>query len=98
MEKVLAVMDESCSRPDFQVDDLCRAMAMSRTAFFNKLKAVTGKAPNDFIRIFRLERAAELLSAHELTITEVADKVGFSDPKYFSSCFRRHFGVSPSKY
>lgn len=98
MERVLSVMDESCSRPDFQVDDLCRAMAMSRTAFFNKLKAVTGKAPNDFIRIFRLERAAELLSAHDLTISEVADRVGFSDPKYFSSCFRRHFGVSPSKY
>ena len=59
---------------------------------------MTGKAPNDFIRIFRLERAAELLAAHDLTITEVADRVGFSDPKYFSSCFRRHFGVSPSKY
>ena len=98
MEKVLAVVDESCARPDFQVDDLCRAMAMSRTAFFNKLKAVTGKAPNDFIRIFRLERAAELLSTHDLTISEVADRVGFSDPKYFSACFRRHFGVSPSKY
>lgn len=98
MEKVLAVMEKSFADPLFQVDDLCREVAMSRTAFFNKLKAVTGKAPNDFIRIFRLERAAELLAAHDLTITEVADRVGFSDPKYFSSCFRRHFGVSPSKY
>ena len=98
MEKVLAVMDKSCSDPLFQVDDLCREMAMSRTAFYNKLKAVTGKAPNDFIRIFRLERAAELLSSGGLTVTEAADRVGFSDAKYFSSCFRRHFGVSPSKY
>ena len=98
MEKVLAVMDRSSSDPLFQVDDLCREVAMSRTAFYNKLKAVTGKAPNDFIRIFRLERAAELLSGGGLTVTEAADRVGFSDPKYFSSCFRRHFGVSPSKY
>ena len=98
MEKVLAVMEKSFADPLFQVDDLCRDVAMSRTAFYNKLKAVTGKAPNDFIRIFRLERAAELLSSGELTVTEAADQVGFSDPKYFSSCFRRHFGVSPSKY
>ena len=98
MEKVLAVMEKSFADPLFQVDDLCREVAMSRTAFYNKLKAVTGKAPNDFIRIFRLERAAELLSSGELTVTEAADRVGFSDPKYFSSCFRRHFGVSPSKY
>ena len=98
MEKVLAVMEKSSSDPLFQVDDLCREVAMSRTAFYNKLKAVTGKAPNDFIRIFRLERAAELLSGGGLTVTEAADRVGFSDPKYFSSCFRRHFGVSPSKY
>ena len=98
MEKVLAVMEKSFADPLFQVDDLCREVAMSRTAFYNKLKAVTGKAPNDFIRIFRLERAAELLSSGELTVSEAADRVGFSDPKYFSSCFRRHFGVSPSKY
>jgi AraC-like DNA-binding protein len=91
-------MEKSFADPLFQVDDLCREVAMSRTAFYNKLKAVTGKAPNDFIRIFRLERAAELLSSGELTVTEAADQVGFSDPKYFSSCFRRHFGVSPSKY
>ena len=98
MEKVLAVMEKSFADPLFQVEDLCREVAMSRTAFYNKLKAVTGKAPNDFIRIFRLERAAELLSSGAVSVTEAADRVGFSDPKYFSSCFRRHFGVSPSKY
>ena len=98
MEKVLATVEQSYSDPDFEIDDLCRSLAMSRTAFFNKLKGITGKAPNDFIRIFRLERGAQLLSSHEFTVAEVADRVGFADPKYFSSCFRRHFGVSPSKY
>lgn len=98
MEKVLAVMEESYSNPEFQVDDLCRAVAMSRTALFNKLKALSGKGPNDFIRIYRLDKAKKLLESGEYTIAEVADEVGFSDAKYFSSCFKRAFGVSPSKY
>ena len=98
MEKVLSVMESSYSDPEFQVDDLCRAVAMSRTALFNKLKALSGKGPNDFIRIYRLDKAKKLLESGEYTIAEVADEVGFSDAKYFSSCFKRAFGVSPSKY
>lgn len=98
MEKVLAVVEASYSDPEFQVDDLCREVAMSRTALFNKLKALSGKGPNDFIRIYRLDKARKLLESGEYTIAEVADEVGFSDAKYFSSCFKRAFGVSPSKY
>ena len=98
MEKVLSVMEASYPNPEFQVDDLCRSVAMSRTALFNKLKALSGKGPNDFIRIYRLEKAKALLESGEYTIAEVADEVGFSDAKYFSSCFKRAFGVSPSKY
>lgn len=98
MEKVLSVVEASYSDPAFQVDDLCRAVAMSRTALFNKLKALSGKGPNDFVRIYRLDKAKKLLESGEYTIAEVADEVGFSDAKYFSSCFKRAFGVSPSKY
>ena len=98
MEKVLAVVEASYSNHEFQVDDLCREVAMSRTAVFNKLKALSGKGPNDFIRIYRLDKARKLLESGEYTIAEVADEVGFSDAKYFSSCFKRAFGVSPSKY
>ena len=98
MEKVLAVVENSYMDSEFQIDDLCRSLAMSRTAFFNKLKALAGTGPNDFIRIYRLEKAGELLQSGEFTIAEVADRVGFSDAKYFSSCFKRYFGVSPSKY
>ena len=98
MEKVLAVVESSYSDPEFQIDDLCRAVAMSRTAFFNKLKGLAGTGPNDFIRIYRLEKAKQLLEAGEYTIAEVSDMVGFSDAKYFSSCFKKAFGVSPSKY
>ena len=98
MEKVLGVLESSYSNPEFQIDDFCRSMAMSRTAFFNKLKALSGQGPNDFIRIYRLNKAKLLLESGQYTIAEVADEVGFSDAKYFSSCFKRAFGVSPSKY
>ena len=71
---------------------------MSRTAFFNKLKSLTGQGPNDFIRIYRLERSKEFLADHRYSVAEVSDMVGFSDAKYFSVCFKKQFGVSPSRF
>ena len=97
IEKVRGVIESRLSDPEFQVNDLCRELAMSRTAFFNKLKSLTGGGPNDYIRIFRLNRARELLLSRQYTVTEVSEQVGFSDPKYFSVCFRKQFGVSPSR-
>ena len=97
IDKVRGVIESRLSDPDFQVNDLCRELAMSRTAFFNKLKSLTGGGPNDYIRIFRLNRARELLLSRMHTVAEVSDLVGFSDPKYFSVCFKKQFGVSPSR-
>ena len=97
IDKVRHVIESRLSDPEFQVNDLCRELAMSRTAFFNKLKSLTGGGPNDYIRIFRLNRARELLLSRQYTVTEVSEQVGFSDPKYFSVCFRKQFGVSPSR-
>lgn len=64
---------------------------------FGKLKALTGKGPNDIIKAMRLNKAKELLLTHEYNVGEVADKVGFTEPKYFSVCFKKQFGVSPSE-
>lgn len=85
------------SRSNFTIDDLCREMAMSRTLFYVKLKSYTGKSPQDFIRIIRLEHAATMLKAGR-PVAEVATVVGFDNPKYFSTVFKKYFGVSPSKY
>ena len=97
IEKVRSVIESRLSDPEFQVNDLCSELAMSRTAFFNKLKSLTGGGPNDYIRIFRLNRARELLLSRKYTVAEVSDMVGFSDPKYFSVCFRKQFDISPSR-
>ena len=70
---------------------------MSRTMFYLKLKAYTGKSPQDFIKVIRMERAAALLRSGK-SVSEVADLTGFDNPKYFSTVFKKYFGVSPSKY
>jgi AraC-like DNA-binding protein len=82
---------------DFTIDDLCREMGMSRTLFYVKLKTYTGKSPQDFVRAIRLEKAANLLRQGR-TVTEVSVLTGFDNPKYFSTVFKKYFGVSPSKF
>lgn len=97
MDKVIAILERELSNQEFKIGDLCLEIAMSRTALYNKLKSLTGQGPNDFIRIFRLTRAKELLREKKHSIAEISDMVGFSDPKYFSVCFKKQFGESPSR-
>ena len=82
---------------EFNINQLCQEMAMSRTLFYNRLKSLTGKAPQDFIRLIRLQRAAELLKQGK-SVVDVAAETGFVNAKYFSTLFKKQFGVSPSKF
>ena len=91
-------IEKNMGDSDFNVEMLSSQHHMSRTSFFNKLKALTGYAPADYIRMIRLQHAAQLLKQDEYTITEIADMVGFSDAKYFREVFKKYYGVSPSKY
>lgn len=91
-------IEDNMGSPDFNVDLLSSRHHMSRTSFFNKLKALTGYAPADYIRMIRLQHAAQLLKQGEHTVTEIADMVGFSDAKYFREVFKKYYNVSPSKF
>ena len=91
-------IENNMGNSDFNVDMLSSQHHMSRTSFFNKLKALTGYAPADYIRMIRLQHAAQLLKQGEYTITEIADIVGFSDTKYFREVFKKYYNVSPSKF
>ena len=91
-------IENNMGNPDFNVDMLSSQHHMSRTSFFNKLKVLTGYAPADYIRMIRLQHAAQLLKQGEYTITEIADIVGFSDAKYFREVFKKYYNVSPSKF
>ena len=83
---------------DFTVDTLCAEMNMSRTGFYNKIKALTGIPPNEFIRNIRMQEAAILLKSQRYTVAEVSDRMGFADPKYFADAFKKFYGVPPSVY
>ena len=97
VDKATSLIVEHLSDSEFGIDSLCREMAMSRTLFYVKLKSYTGKSPQDFIRIIRLERASSMLRQGR-NVTDVAALTGFDNPKYFSTVFKKYFGVSPSKY
>ena len=97
IDKATKLVMENLSDTDFNIDRLCREMAMSRTRFYIKLKSYTGKSPQDFIRIIRLECASALLRSGR-SVNDTAMLTGFENSKYFSTVFKKYFGVSPSKY
>ncbi len=98
MERLQAVIAENMPEGDFNIDALSRTMAMSRTVLYRKVKALTGYSPNDFVRLVRMRRAAELLRQKRYPISEIAEMTGFSDAKYFSTTFKKVYGISPSNY
>lgn len=97
LDKAIETIESELSNPDFSINDFCKVLGMSRTSVYNKIKTLTNQSPNDFIRIIRLNKAKTLLKTKQYTISEVAYMVGFSDPKYFSTSFKKQFGTSPSK-
>lgn len=83
---------------DLNVDKLAVAMNMSRATLFRKVKSISELSPNDFIRLVRLKKAAELLKEKEYRVNEIAFIVGFNSLSYFSKCFHKQFGVLPKDF
>lgn len=93
------IVEEHLVNTNFSVDEFAQEMGLSRTLFFHKVKTITGHTPNDFIQTIRLKKAADMLHSDPTkNISEVAYQAGFNSPRYFSMCFKNHFGVKPSKY
>lgn len=83
---------------DLSVDKVAGLLHLGRTIFYNKVRGTTGYTPNEYIRVIRLRKAAELLKEGEKNVSEVAYAVGFDNPYYFSKCFKEQFGMPPSQY
>lgn len=96
--KLTAIVEERLGDPGFGVNELSLELGVSRPVLFKKIKSLTEQTPKKFINSFRLKRAAQLLTSSDLGVAEVAYKVGFRDPKYFSRLFRDTFGAVPGKY
>ena len=98
MERIMKSINEHLSDSDFNVDQLCEEVGISRAHLHRKMKDLTGIPVSEFIRNIRLEQGARLLKEQKLNITQVAYTVGFSNLGYFSTIFRKHFGVSPREF
>ena len=98
MRKALDIIEEHMGDTNFSVAEFGRQMGISRMQLYNKIVALTGSTPLEFIRILRLKRSAQLLQKSQLSVSEVAYQVGFNDPKYFSMHFKKEFKILPSKY
>lgn len=98
LEKTMAVIEENLSDPDLDVARCRDAVGMSRMQYFRKVKALTDQSPNEFIRSFRLKRAAQLLEKGFGNVAEVTYEVGFNNLSYFAKCFKEMFGKTPSEY
>ena len=96
--KAVSVVESRLSDPDFTVEELSRELGMSRVHLYKKLQGLTGKSPIEFIRSLRLQHAAQLLEKSQLTVSEIAYKVGFNNPKYFARYFKEEYKVLPSVY
>lgn len=83
---------------DLSVDKVAGLLHLGRTIFYKKVRGTTGYTPNEYIRVIRLRKAAELLKEGEKNVSEVAYAVGFDNPYYFSKCFKEQFGMPPSQY
>ncbi|MCP5055005.1 MAG: response regulator [bacterium] len=92
------VIERNLSDPDFNVEDLSKRLYMSRTTVYRKVQALSGESPTDFIRSYRLMRAAQLLKSNYDSVTEVAFEVGFSSRAYFTKCFKQKFHQLPSDF
>ena len=98
IEKATETIWKNIDNADYSVEQFSSDMCMSRMNLYRKLQSLTGQSPTLFIRDLRLKRAAQLLSTSGYSVTEVADMVGFSSPKYFSRCFKELYGVLPTQY
>ncbi len=98
LHKVIGLLEDNLDNSELDIETLCKSMAVSSSQLYRKIRSITGLSPNEFIRTYRLKKAAALILEADYNISEVAYKVGFNDALYFSKCFKKHFGYSPSSY
>jgi signal transduction histidine kinase/CheY-like chemotaxis protein/sugar lactone lactonase YvrE len=98
IQKVRSIIDAHLKDPQFGVAVLCQEVGMSQPQLYRKIKALTGASTASFIKTVRLQKAKELLQSSNLTVGEVAYKVGYGDPSYFARIFSQEFGLLPSEY
>ena len=99
MDGIMESIQKNMDNPDYSVEELSSDVNMHRMNLYRKLQSLVGMTPSEFIRTIRLKKAAQILSERpDISISELADMVGFNTPKYLTRYFKEMFGCTPSQY
>ncbi len=98
LNKAYKIVENNIANTEFDSEAFAKEMFVSRSQLHRKLLAITGQPPGEFLRSFRLKRAAQLLLEKRLSVTQVAFEVGFNNPPYFTKAFRQQYGCLPSEF
>jgi signal transduction histidine kinase/ligand-binding sensor domain-containing protein/DNA-binding response OmpR family regulator len=98
LHTIAGYLEENIMNPQLSVESLSKRVGMSRSSLYNKLLEITGQTPVEYIRSFKLEKAASLLEKTDMTIAEITYMVGFSKPNYFAKAFKSKYNMSPSEF
>lgn len=98
LQEIVKYLENNLTNPQLSVEGLSRQIGMSRSSMYTKLLQLTGLSPVEYIRSFRLDRAALLMQKSNMTIAEIAYQVGFTTPNYFTKAFKNKFNMLPSEY
>lgn len=98
LEKAKSIVEHNLDNIDFSIDDFCSEMAMSRSNLHLKMKAITGESTIEFIKKIRFSHASNLLKDGRYSIAEISTMVGFNTPSYFTTSFKKYFGILPTEY
>ncbi|HEY6436812.1 MAG TPA: ATP-binding protein, partial [Ignavibacteriaceae bacterium] len=98
LKRAIDSAEKNLSNADFTADDFAKELFVSTSQLRRKLVAITGQAPGEFLRTHKLKRAAEMITAGNLSITQIAFEVGFSSPSHFTKAFQQQFNSLPSDF
>jgi len=98
LELLFNKLEENWQNADFDIDDYCQSMAMSKSQLYRKTIALTGLSPNILLKEFRLEKAKELMKKQRYNIAQITFDSGFTSPSYFTKCFKKKYGLLPMAY
>ncbi|QNA43161.1 nickel-binding protein [Lacibacter sediminis] len=95
---LFSTLDENFQDPDFNMDEYCSSVAMSKSQLYRKTMALCDMSPNNLLKEYRLEKATELMKRKQPSISDITFDSGFNSPSYFTKCFKKKYGILPMAY
>jgi signal transduction histidine kinase/ligand-binding sensor domain-containing protein/DNA-binding response OmpR family regulator len=98
LQETIQFINQNISDPEISIDKMCKAMGISHSSLYRKIKDQTGMTLNELIRQVKLKKAAQLIKSRKYSIAEIMDETGFTNHSYFAKCFKNEYNMSPREY